>query len=307
MDNLPKEFNILEEREEIEKQLKNSQEIEDITNLIDVNNMNSLVTFGSKATEGIAKSSDVILNTMTTSCANDSGDLLSSLSRIMSKVDLGEIKDISRKNGLFGNLFNNYKNNIEKILDKYNAIGSEIDKIYIKLKQYEAQLNESNKVLEDLFISNIHAYKELIKYIMAGEKAIQEIDKYIQECKANNTDNFNIQNLENAKSILSQRVYDLKTSEIIAMQSLPMIKSMEYTNVNLNTKINSSLIVTIPIFKQTLAQAILLKKQKIQLEGLKALDEKTNAMLLKNAKNTVEQERLANEISRKQFYKNREA
>lgn len=72
------------------------------------------------------------------------------------------------------------------------------------------------------------------------------------------------------------------------MQSIPMIKTMEFSNYNLVRKINSAFIVTLPVFKQALAQAILLKRQKIQAESIAELDKKTNEMLLKNAQNTVD-------------------
>ncbi len=62
--------------------------------------------------------------------------------------------------------------------------------------------------------------------------------------------------------------------------------------MNLVRKINSAFIVTLPVFKQALAQAILLKRQRIQADAMAALDEKTNEMLIKNAKNTVEQSKL---------------
>ena len=63
---------------------------------------------------------------------------------------------------------------------------------------------------------------------------------------------------------------------------------MEFSNYNLVRKINSAFIVTLPVFKQALAQAILLKRQKIQAESIAELDKKTNEMLLKNAQNTVD-------------------
>ena len=71
-----------------------------------------------------------------------------------------------------------------------------------------------------------------------------------------------------------------------------MIKSMEFSNYNLVRKINSAFIVTLPVFKQSLAQAILLKRQKIQAESIAELDKKTNEMLLKNAQNTVDVSKL---------------
>ena len=72
------------------------------------------------------------------------------------------------------------------------------------------------------------------------------------------------------------------------MQSIPMIKTMEFSNYNLVRKINSAFIITLPVFKQALAQAILLKRQKIQAESMAALDKKTNEMLIKNAQNNME-------------------
>ncbi len=92
--------------------------------------------------------------------------------------------------------------------------------------------------------------------------------------------------------MLEQRTQDLRTAENVAMQSIPMIKTMAFSNMNLVRKINSAFIVTLPVFKQALAQAIMLKRQKIQAEAISALDEKTNEMLIKNARNTVEQSKM---------------
>ena len=82
---------------------------------------------------------------------------------------------------------------------------------------------------------------------------------------------------------------DLKVAENVAIQTVPMLKTMEYSNLNLIRKINSAFIITMPVFKQALAQAIMLKRQRIQAESLSALDQKTNELLIKNAQNTVDQ------------------
>ena len=107
---------------------------------------------------------------------------------------------------------------------------------------------------------------------------------------SNNVDlQFEISNLRQAENMLEQRVMDLKTAERIALQSIPMIKTMEFSNANLTRKINSAFIVTLPVFKQALAQAMMLKRQKIQADSMSALDKRTNELLIKNAQNTVEQ------------------
>lgn len=99
---------------------------------------------------------------------------------------------------------------------------------------------------------------------------------------------FELTNLNQTLLMMEQRTQDLRIAENVAMQSIPMIKTMEFSNYNLVRKINSAFVVTLPIFKQALAQAILLKRQKLQAESIAALDKKTNEMLIKNAQNTVE-------------------
>ena len=97
--------------------------------------------------------------------------------------------------------------------------------------------------------------------------------------------------------MLEQRVQDLRIAENVALQTIPMLKAMEYSNLNLSRKINSAFIITLPVFKQSLAQAVLLKRQKVQADAMAALDAKTNEMLLKNAQNTVEQTKLTTQLA----------
>ena len=97
--------------------------------------------------------------------------------------------------------------------------------------------------------------------------------------------------------MLEQRTQDLRTAESVALQSIPMLKTMEFSNMNLIRKINSAFIITLPVFKQALAQALMLKRQKIQAEAISALDERTNELLLKNAKNTVEQAKITTRLA----------
>ena len=97
------------------------------------------------------------------------------------------------------------------------------------------------------------------------------------------------QKLEISKEMLSQRVYDLQIAENVAIQAAPMIQTIQMSNFNLMRKINSSFIVTLPIFKQCLAQAVILKRQEIQAKSIKQLDDKTNELIMRNAQNTARQ------------------
>ena len=288
-------YDIVADRQQMNAELVNSKEVDDIVSTIEVYNMDTIVSFGAKAAEEISKASDVVLNSMNMSQLNETSEMLKSLAKIMDQFDINEIKD---NPGLFGKLFGNFRKQLDKILAKYHTMGEEVDKIYVQLKGYESEIKQSNKKLDTMFKTNVDYYHELVKYILAGEQACKEIEAYIaqrQQDMENTGDQsiqFELTSLNQALMMLEQRTQDLRTAENVAMQSIPMIKTMEFSNYNLVRKINSAFIVTLPVFKQALAQAILLKRQKIQAESIAELDKKTNEMLLKNAQNTVDVSKL---------------
>jgi len=285
-------FSLAECRQGYIDDFEKTGELEKYTAKIEVFDPNSIVKFGSEAAEEVSKSADVVLNGMNMDQINNSGKMLEALDKIMGSFDIDEIKE---DKGLFGKLFGNAKKKLEKLLNKYNTMGDEIDKIYTQLKVYEGEIEKANRNLDQMFNSNLEYYHELVKYIAAGEQGCKELHEYIEQkeqelATSNNVDlQFEISNLRQAENMLEQRVMDLKTAESIALQSIPMIKTMEFSNANLTRKINSAFIVTLPVFKQALAQAMMLKRQKIQADSMSALDKRTNELLIKNAQNTVEQ------------------
>ena len=213
----------------------------------------------------------------------------------MDKFDIEEIKE---NPGLFGKLFGNLRKQLDKILAKYHTMGDEVDKIYVQLKQYEADIKQSNRKLEEMFQANVNYYHELVRYILAGEQGCRELEAYIaqrqadMEATGDNSIQFELTTLNQALMMLEQRTQDLRTAENVAMQSIPMIKTMQFSNMNLVRKINSAFIITLPVFKQALTQAIMLKRQRLQTEAMSALDAKTNEMLIRNAQNTAEQAKM---------------
>ena len=284
-------YDISADREEMERTLTNSAEVDAIVSKIEVYNMETIVSFGAEAAEEISKASDVVLRSMNMSQLDDSSRMLKTLAGIMSKFDIDEIRE---DKGLFNRLFSNAKKQLDKILAKYKTMGDEVDKIYVELRKYEQEIKQSNKKLDDLFNANVGYYHELVKYILAGEQACNELEAYIAqrqndyETTGDNSIQFELTTLNQSLQMLEQRTQDLRTAESVALQSVPMIKMMEFSNYNLVRKINSAFIVTLPVFKQALAQAMLLKRQKIQAEAMSELDKKTNEMLIKNARNTAE-------------------
>ncbi|MBQ9140490.1 MAG: toxic anion resistance protein [Lachnospiraceae bacterium] len=288
-------YDIVADRQQLNEVLVNSPEVDAIVSTIEIDNLETIVTFGATAAEEISKASDVILNSMNMSQLDESSQMLTTLAKIMNKFDIEEIQENPT---LFGKLFGGMRKQLDKILAKYHTMGEEVDKIYVQLKQYETEIKQSNRKLDEMFEVNVNYYHELVKYILAGEQGCREIEAYLaqrqadMEATGDNSIMFEIQTLQQALMMLEQRTQDLRTAESVAMQSIPMIKTMEFSNMNLVRKINSAFIITLPVFKQALAQAIMLKRQRIQAEAISALDEKTNEMLIKNARNTAEQSKM---------------
>lgn len=293
-------YDIVEDRKQMSNELVGSDEVDALVSTIEVNNLETIVSFGAEAAEEVSKASDIVLNSMSMSQIDESNEMLSSLSKIMSKFDIDELKE---DKGLFNKLFGNLRKQLDKILQKYHTMGDEVDKIYVQLKQYESEIKQSNRNLNQMFAANVGYYHQLVKYILAGEQGCKELEAYIaqrQQDYENTADNaiqLELASLNNALMMLEQRTQDLRTAENVAMQSIPMIKTMEFSNMNLVRKINSAFIVTLPVFKQALAQAIMLKRQKIQAESMAELDKKTNEMLIKNAQNTVEQSKMTAKLA----------
>ena len=289
-------YDIVADREQMNRELVGSAEVDALVSTIQIDDMESIVSFGAETAEEISKVSDVVLRSMNMSQLDETSKMMNALAKIMSEFDIEEIKE---NPSLFNKIFGNMRKQLDKILAKYNTMGDQVDKIYVELKKYETEIKNANRNLSKMFDANVNYYHDLVKYILAGEQGCKEIEDYIakreqdMQTTGDNSIEFELQNLRQCLQMLEQRTQDLRTAEMVAMQSIPMLKTMEFTNMNLVRKINSAYIITLPVFKQALAQAMMLKRQKIQAESMAELDKKTNEMLIQNARNTVEQSKMA--------------
>lgn len=278
---------------EYKQRLRGMKEVQDLTSEVEIQNPNSIVMFGQGASEQISKVSDELLNSMKAVKAEEASEMLVNLTKIMDKFDIKEL-DGSEKQSMLSKFMKGVGNSVAKLFQKYDTMGYEVEKIYVLLKKYENDIRESNANLKKLYDANLHYYQLLEKYIVAGELALEEIEAYIYQISMNNSlgqeeKQMMLQKLEISKEMLSQRVYDLQIAENVAIQSAPMIQTIQISNFNLMRKINSSFIITLPIFKQCLAQAVILKRQEIQAKSIKQLDDKTNELIMRNAQNTARQ------------------
>jgi len=282
-----------EKLENIKKELKNSPEVIQISKSLDVSNINAIMEFGGEPAVEISKFSDKILKTIKVSSVEDSGALLRELTVIMKRFDKEELEE--KPEGFFSRIFNSSKKTIQNILSKYQSLGGEIDKIYSRITSYKSEIEKTNKMLEEMFTQNFNYYVELEKYCAACELAINEIQNedlpYYEEKVASGTpdDNLKLQEIKYSLEMLNQRLYDLNMAKIVALQTAPQIRTIQKGNYKLIGKIHSAFIVTIPVFKNGLIQAVTLKRQKLVAKSMEALDNATNELLLKNAQNLRDQ------------------
>lgn len=280
--------------------LREDVQVQALVSKINVTDTRSILEFGHEASEAITGISDRLLNSIRSVNQEEAGDILLQLTKIMKKFEVEDFKNM-KEPGLFEKLFKKVKNSVESILAKYDTMGAEVDRIYMILKKYEADVMSDSQKLSELYKANIQYYQELEKYIVAGELALEELDtKYLPQYEklainGEGIDQQNYQTLKICRDMLDQRVYDLKIAEGVALQSLPMIQQMQMGNFDLVRTIKSSFIVTLPIFKQCLIQAVMLKRQELMAKNVEAVRQTTNELLVKNAQNTSRQ---AVELSR---------
>lgn len=301
--------NLMTIRDAYRNELANSGEIDKLTGEIVLSNTNTILEFGRKPAEEISRVADSVLANYDMTTLNQVSDLVNNLLSLMKKVDMQEIEEVSAlvakqaKKTFLDKLFESAEKKLTRIIGKYQSVSVDIEKIAQELSTYEEQIKSSNRDIARLYDGAIAHYKQLVKYIAAGEQAILEIEQYRDGLQArvesgDSSVQFELQNVNQALGLMDQRVADLRASEAVALQSIPTYKIQEYTNANLVRKVNSAFIITIPAFKSALAQSVISKQQAVQAQGLAALDAATNELVMQNARNAVNQlqssQRLAN-------------
>lgn len=275
--------------------LKQLPEVQNLTNEINIQDANTIAMFGTKPSEELSKISDELLHSMKGIHADEASAMLNQLTKIMDKFDIKEIEDPEKaaKQSGIAKLFKKGQESLQKLFEKYDNMGKEVDKIYVMLNKYKSDIQKSNSMLDRLFKANMDYYEQLEKYIAAGELGIIEIENYSASLSDGTGSAEQIammqEKLRNMKTMLEQRVYDLRVAENVAMQTSPMIQTMMKSNFNLMASIQSAFITTLPVFKNCLISAIQLKQQAIQQKSISQLNDKTNELLLRNAQNNANQ------------------
>lgn len=282
---------IVANTEAYKERLKQLPEVQALTNEISVQDVNTIVSFGQKSAEEITKISDKILSIAKVPTSKDAAQMITQLAKVMDKFDIRELEKIQtepERQGLLQKLKQKIKDEYEALVSKYDDMSKEVDKISQLLRTYENQTKQDNVILTEMCQANYNYFEQLERYVVAAELGLNEIANYRQQV-ANRTDisedqkNAQLQQLDMMSQMLDQRKYDLLQAEVVARMTVPMLQNMQLTNVNLLREINTAFVVGLPIFKQNLAQAIMLKRQAITANSMEQFKGAINKQLEQNA------------------------
>ena len=258
----------------------------------EVKDRHSIIFFGSKAQEAINRVSESMLEGVKSKDLGYAGENLNKLVTTLKGFDIEEL-DPTKKQGFFSKLFG-FASPVEKFLAKYDDVRVQIDKIVDDLEDKKSKLLVDVTSLERLYKANLEFIKDLDDYIVAGAYKLKELESELkqleEEAKGDKKleKRLGIRDKRALITALEARVHDLKLSRVVALQSLPSIRLIQDNDKTLVEKINSTMVNTLPLWKNQLAQAVTIFRSKKASESIKAAQDFTNELLEENAKKLKE-------------------
>jgi uncharacterized protein YaaN involved in tellurite resistance len=278
------------------------QKIQKLLSEIDMNDTHSIIFYGSKAQEQLTSISDRMLDGVKNKDVGPAGSDLNEMVAIIRGFEVDDL-DPNKKQGFFDRLFGKAKP-VVKFLQQYEEVRKQIDTITDKLEKHKTGLLTDITSLDRLYQANLEYFYTLEDYIAAGGEKLRQLDENIIPEQAKQVENSteiiaaqNLRDLRAARDDLERRVHDLRLTRQVAMQSLPGIRLVQENDKGLVTKINSTIVNTVPLWRQQLATAVTIFRSSQAGETVKAATDLTNDLLAANAENL----KIANAETRKQL------
>ncbi|HDI3354126.1 TPA: toxic anion resistance protein [Listeria monocytogenes] len=266
----------------------NKKQALELSKQIEPGNQAAILGYGAPAQAKLHDFSHSILAHVQKQDVGPIGDIISDLMYRLQEADPDELA--ARNKNVFTKMFHRVKQSINEITSKYQKIGTQIDRIALKLEHSKKRLMEDNSFLEQLYDKNKDYFQALNIYIAAGELKLEEINtKMLPELrkKAEQTgdqmDYQEVNDLTQFADRLDKRVYDLRLSRQITIQQAPQIRLIQNTNQALAEKIQSSIMTAIPLWKNQVAIALTLLRQQQAVAAQRQVSETTNELLKRNA------------------------
>ncbi|HHU91300.1 MAG TPA: toxic anion resistance protein [Clostridiaceae bacterium] len=265
------------------------QQVLNLAAQIDVSDSQSVIQYGNLAQSDISKFSDAMLDQIRAKDSGEVGVVLTDLLTKVQDVDIDSI-DPNQKGFSLSKLFGGIKRETQKFISRYDKISVQIEKIIDQLDRAKLQLIRDITTLDTMYEKNLDYLKQLDIYIMAGSLKLKDLnDKVMPELKekAQRTgDAMDAQRVKDMAELISRfekKIHDLKLSRMIAIQSAPQIRLIQNNDQTLVEKIQSSIMNTIPLWKNQIAIAITMLRQQSALRLQRDVTNATNNLLARNS------------------------
>jgi uncharacterized protein YaaN involved in tellurite resistance len=269
---------------------------------LDMASTQSIISFGSSAQAELQVISQEMLADVKNKDVGPAGDSLRDIVSTIRGFSVSEL-DVRRKASWWERLLGRAAP-FAKFVARFETVQGQIDKITSSLLVHEHTLLKDIKSLDVLYSKTLNFYDELALYIAAGEAKIKDLDakdipaKEAAVAKAPESDQVKVaqelRDLRSARDDLDRRVHDLKLTRQVTMQSLPSIRLVQENDKSLVTKINSTLVNTVPLWETQLAQAVTIQRSREAAESIRSANDLTNELLTSNAENL----QIANKVVR---------
>ncbi|MCM1634755.1 conserved hypothetical protein [Latilactobacillus sakei] len=276
--------------EELLNQLspEQQQQAQQLAEQLDVNDQQAVLNYGAQAQKKLGAFSQTMLNQVQSQDTGEIGDALTSLMYRLNEANPDELR--AEDSNVFKRMFGKIKKSVYEVTAKYQKIGAQIDGIAIKLEKEKDGLMRDNETLEGLYAKNKAYFDALNIYIAAGQLKMQALDQTeipAAMAKAENDNNQmavqEVNDLNQFKNRLEKRTYDLELARQITLQQAPQIRLIQNTNQALAEKIQASINTAIPLWKNQVAIALTLLRQKDAVTAQRQVSETTNDLLKKNS------------------------
>ena len=260
---------------------------------IDIGDTNSIVTFGSGAQAELQQISQAMLQDVRNKDVGPAGDSLRNIVTAIRGFSVSEL-DVRRERSFWDKILGRAAP-FAKFTARFEEVQGQIDRVTGDLLGHEHKLMKDIKSLDLLYEKTLNFYDELALYIAAGEAKLADLDstdipaaeatvkaapEADQVMKAQE-----LRDLRAARDDLERRVHDLKLTRQVTMQSLPSIRLVQENDKSLVTKINSTLVNTVPLWETQLAQAVTIQRSAEAASAVRDANDLTNELLTSNAKN----------------------
>lgn len=261
------------------------QDVEKFRKEIDVTNSLSISKFGNESQKGIADFSSTIISGTLVKDSGEVGGLLTDLSLNLK----GFNENLEEKKGL-AKIFSSGKKTVAKLKTQYSSVEQVIKGIEQKLVTHQKTMQDDVQKFDKLYDQNLELFKQVSLYIIAGEEEIERLKteelpklQKIAEESGNEMDAQKVKDLTDGINRLDKKVYDLKLTRTISLQTAPQIRMIQSNDLQLMDKISGSIFTTIPLWKQGFAVALGINNAQQALKAQQAVDNVTNEMLKRNS------------------------